>query len=335
MKKFFSLSLLVSLFAFCFTGCKHTEEGTGDFSLTVKNVGADYVEIFVTAPKTVEMAYILTEDAQLVTPAVLFATGTVVTVDPGQTLKITEGIWQDKEYHLYAVAKLDDANFSEKVVLDFKTKKYQFDEMITIVETYYDGYKVHVAVPEEVKAKGHVLRYGSTSLAMYNKATQLYGTSDVDRLIGNGNVYGRYIKNDSTLVFNNENIYERNPDGSFYVDPETGEMWDIHDPIAPGEPCVFLLGEFAWASSSQEIEDKIGVAGWNPAYIIPMYDFRTDTWTGEFKKTEFRAKEPALLDAEINVVDKEDVEAVRPIKDDIDQKFLKLRGVLLTAPIIY
>ena len=80
MKKLFSLSLLVSLFAFCLTGCKQTEEGTGDFSLTVKNVGADYVEIFVTAPKTVEMAYILTEDAQLVTPAVLFATGTVVTV---------------------------------------------------------------------------------------------------------------------------------------------------------------------------------------------------------------------------------------------------------------
>lgn len=323
MKSLFKKLSFIAIFgAFCgfATSCGPQETPSGvtgdDFAIEVKEVGADYVDILVSAPSSLEMAYMVTEEPVLTTPAVLFkegGKGTIITVNHGDVVRIKNGVVQDTEYNLYACAKLSAMEYSPIINVTFKTKKYEFNETVTVVETYYDGYKVHVAVPEEVKAKGHVLRYGSTSLAMYNKATQLYGTSDVDRLIGNGNVYGRYIKNDSTLVFNNENIYERNPDGSFYVDPETGEMWDIHDPIAPGEPCVFLLGEFAWASSSQEIEDKIGVAGWNPAYIIPMYDFRTDTWTGEFKKTEFRAKEPALLDAEINI----EVSDISPIDANI------------------
>lgn len=311
MKNLFkNLSFIVLFGAFCcfFTSCGPQETPqdvpAGDFGIEVKEVGADYVDILVSAPSSLEMAYLVSEESILITPVLLFkegGKGTIITVKHGDVVRIKNGVVQDTEYYLYAAAKLSAMEYSPIINLTFKTKKYEFTETVTVVETYYDGFKVHVAVPEEVKAKGNVLRYGTTSLAMYNKATQLYGTQDVDRLIGNGDAYGRYIKNDSTLVFNNENIYERNPDGSYYKDPETGEMWDIHDPIAPGEPCVFLVGEFEWAETSQEIEDKIGIAGWHPAYIIPMYDFRTDTWTGEFKKTEFRAKEPALLDAEINI----------------------------------
>lgn len=318
---FLKLTLIAFLGAFSclFTSCGPQEEGKGPeqkpekFSLSVKEVGADYVDISVEAPYAVEVAYVVSDKPLLSTAAVLFAIGTNVTVDNGDVLTIKDGVVQDTEYTLYAAAKLSAQEYSEVIKLPFTTKKYEFTETVTIVETYYDGFKAHVALPESVKEAGNVLRYGVTSLAMYNKATQLYGTADVDRLIGNGNVYGRYIKNDSTLVFNNDNIYERNPDGSFYVDPETGEMWDIHDPIAPGEPCVFLVGEFKWAKTSQEIEDAIGIAGWNPAYIIPMYDFYTDKWTGEFKKTEFRATEPDLLDAEINI----EVSDISPIDANI------------------
>jgi len=304
---------LVGVFCGLFTGCVETMSGTGDFSLTVKEVGADYVDIFVTAPNSLEVAYVVSDEPVLSTPAVLFVTGTVITVKPGELVRITEGIVQDTEYQLYAAAKLDEKNYSEVVKLSFTTKKYEFDETVTIVETYLDGFKAHVTIPEEVKKAGNVLRYGVTSLAMYNKATQLYQTTDVDRLIGNGNVYGRYIKNDSTLVFNNDNIYEKNPDGTIWRDPESGEAWDIHDPIAPGEPCVFLVGEFKWAETSEEIENTIGIAGWDPAYIIPMYDFRTDKWTGEFKKTEFRSKEPELLEAEIDI----EVSNITPVDADI------------------
>lgn len=323
MKSLFKKLSFIALFgAFCgfATSCGPQETPTGvtgdEFAIEVKEVGADYVDILVSAPSSLEMAYMLSEEPVLTTPAVLFkegGKGTIINVNHGDVVRIKDGVVQDTEYHLYACAKLSAMEYSPILTETFTTRKYEFTETVTIVETYYDGFKVHVAVPEEVKAKGNVLRYGTTSLAMYNKATQLYGTMDVDRLIGNGNVYGRYIKNDSTLVFNNDNIYERNPDGSYYVDPDTGEMWDIHDPIAPGEPCVFLVGEFEWAETSQEIEDKVGYAGWDPAYIIPLYDPQTDTWTGEFHKAEFRAKEPSLLEAEINI----EVSDISPIDANI------------------
>ena len=62
------------------------------------------------------------------------------------------------------------------------------------------------------------------------------------------------------------------------------------------------------------------------------YNKYIETLPEKWKK-EMYANEAAII--KMYTVFKEDVEAVRPIKDDIDQKFLKLRGVLLTAPIIY
>ncbi len=305
MKKLFSLSLLVSLLAFCgiLSGCNPKEEGVGDFSLTVKNVGADYVEISVTAPKTVEMAYILTEEAQLVTPAVLFATGTVVTVDPGQTLKITEGIWQDKEYHLYAVAKLDDANFSEKVVLDFKTKKYEFDEMITIVETYYDGYKVHITVPQETKDRGNVIRTGSMPLAWYNLMSSSKSVGDVgmQAVASNGNPYEGHMFTDSTFVWNDENVVLLDENGEPVYDAETGEMIDIHDPMVPGEPTIFFAGECRYGTP----DEYNAVVGYTQptrdSWSIPCYDRKTQTWHGAFQYKEFFTKEPVPCDATVEI----------------------------------
>ena len=291
MKKLLNVSLLLTLVAFCmsFAGCQ--PEGYGDFSLSVKEVGADYVDLTVTAPNAVEMYYIVSEEPTLVTDAVLKKTGTAMNVEPGMIVRIDKGIVQDTHYYLYAVAALDEATFSGRVELEFTTKNYTFDETVKIVETYYDGFKVHVTVPEKVKEAGHVLRYGYSSLATYNKATKLYGTTDVARLIQNGNIGGRYIKNDSTMVYDVNNLYE-------IVD---GEEIDLHDDIFPNEPGVFLVGEFRWGASKEEIEEEIGISGWYPSYVIPLYDWQSGLWTGEFQKVEFKTKEPQELDAEFNV----------------------------------
>ena len=291
MKKLLKVSFWATLFAFClsFVGCQ--KEGVGDFSLSIKEVGADYVDVRVTAPNSVEMYYVISEEAMLVSDAVLKKTGTAVAVEPGQILRISEGVVQDTHYNLYAVAGLSNGEFSERISLEFTTKKYTFDETVKIVETYYDGFKVHVTVPEKVKEAGHVLRYGYTSLATYNKATKLYGTTDVARLIQNGNIGGRYIKNDSTMVYNTDNLYE-------IVD---GEELDIHEDIFPNEPGLFLVGEFRWGASKEEIEQEIGISGWYPSYIIPLYDWNTAQWTGEFQKVEFKMKAPEELQADFNV----------------------------------
>ena len=291
MKNLLKVSLMTVLIAFCaaFTGCQ--KDGVGDFSLSVKEVGADYVDLYVTAPYAVQMYYILSQEPTLVSDAVLQKTGVAVDVEPGQLLRIDKDVVQDTHYHLYAVAVLGEVGYSGRIELEFTTKKYHFDETVKIVETYYDGFKVHVTVPQSVKDAGHVLRYGYTSLATYNKATKLYGTTDVARLIQNGNIGGRYIKNDSTLVYDSNNLYE-------ILD---GEELDVHDDIFPNEPGIFMVGEFRWGASKEEIEEEIGISGWYPSYVIPLYDWQSGLWTGEFQKLEFKSKAPEELDAEFNV----------------------------------
>ena len=260
MKNLLKVSLMAVLLAFCaaFTGCQ--KDGHGEFSLSVKEVGADYVDLKVTAPNAVEMYYLISEEPTLVSDAVLQKTGTAVNVQPGQVLRINNGIVQNTHYHLYAVAALDGGQYSGRIELEFTTKEYHFDETVKIVETYYDGFKAHVTVPQSVKDAGHVLRYGYSSLATYNKATKLYGTNDVSRLIQNGNIGGRYIKNDSTLVYDATNLYE-------VVD---GEELDLHDDIFPNEPGVFLVGEFRWGASEEEIEQEIGVL-WGGSNYLKLY----------------------------------------------------------------
>lgn len=298
MKKLFNIALVAmfGILSAAFTGCDQVKEqdgqgGTGDFSLSVKEVGADYVDISITAPGSVEMAYSVSTDEKAMSAAVLFKTGTVITVEPGQVLRIDKNIEQDTKHYLYAAAKLDAANYSELIELEFTTKPYEFSNVVTIVDTYLDGFKVHVAVPESVKEKNNVLRFGYLNVAMYNKTTQMYGTVDVERLITNGNIYGRYIKNDSTLIYNSDNLYE------YFGD----EVLDFHDDIFPNEPGIFMVGEFRWASSKEEIEQEIGVSGWSPSYIIPLYDWENSLWTGVFEKVSFNAAPPAELETDFSI----------------------------------
>lgn len=298
MKKFFNIALvtMLGIFSAAFAGCDPIEEqggqgGTGEFSLSVKEVGSDYVDIAITAPGSLDMAYSVSAEKKLMTAAVLFKTGTTVTVEPGQVLRIDKNIEQDKTHYLYAAAKLNAEDYSALIELEFTTKPYEFNNVVTIVDTYHDGFKVHVAVPESVKEKDNALRYGYLNLAMYNKTTKLYGTVDVERLITNGNIYGRYIKNDSTLIYNSDNLYE-------YIGDEA---LDLHDDIFPNEPGIFMVGEFRWASSKEEIEQEIGVSGWYPSYIIPLYDWSKSMWTGVFEKVSFKAAAPAELETDFSI----------------------------------
>lgn len=302
MKKLLKLSFLLTICAFCgiVAGCQ--KEGHGDFSLSVKEVGPDYVDIMVTAPGTVEMAYVVTEEAQLVTPAVLFATGKVITVSPAQRIMIKEHIQQDTHYYLYAVAKLDASNYSEKIALEFKTKKYQFDELLTIVETYHDGFKAHITVPEETKQRGHAIRAGSMPLAWYYLMTSSKSQAVVDlqAIASNGNPYEGHMFNDSTIVMNNDNIVLLDENGDPVLD-ESGEQMDIHDPIAPGEPTIMIAGETRYGSA----DDFTYVVGYQQptenSWAVPYYDPEKNEWLGAFQKKEFFAKQPELCEATVEI----------------------------------
>ena len=309
MKNLLFKSFFFCLLAGVLIGCdekKPVTEEPKDFSLELKTVAADYVEVTVNAPSELEMAYVVSEEPQALSAAVLFVTGTTVNVAPGAVLKISEGIAQNTSYHMYAVAKLDAKNYSELIHLEFTTEGYQFNEMLTVVDTYLDGYKVHITVPQETKERGNVIRYGSTSLAWYNLLKNSKGGDAVDlnAVVANGNPYGNYVKNDSTIIMNDLNVVMLDKDGNPVLDAD-GEMIDVHDPISPGEPTIFLAGECRWGSP----EEFAAIMGFNLpedySYSIPLFDWNTG-WTGAFQKVEFFAKEPVLCDATVDVEIPED-----------------------------
>ena len=302
--KSFFFCLMAGLLVACVE--KPVVEETKDFALEIKTVEADYVEVAVNAPSELEMAYVVSENPQALSAAVLFVTGTTVKVAPGAVIKITDGIVQNTSYHMYAVAKLDAKNYSELIHLEFTTKGYEFKEMLTVVDTYLDGYKVHITVPQETKDRGNVIRYGSTSLAWYNLAKSMKGGDavDVNAVVANGNPYGNFVKNDSTIIMNDWNVVMMDESGNPVLD-ENGEMIDIHDPISPGEPTIFLAGECRWGSPAEFAE----IMGYNlperHSYTIPLYDWNSG-WSGAFQKKEFFAKEPVLCDATVEIEIPED-----------------------------
>ncbi len=305
MKNLFFKSFLAGLAALVLWGChgntEGPEESKGSFSLELKTVDADFIELAVTAPAELEMAYAIETEPQALSAPVLFVTGTTMKVAPGQIIRITDGLEQNTSYYLYAVAKLDDKNYSEIVKFEFTTKGYEFNELLTVVDTYLDGYKVHITIPKETKDRGNVIRYDSTSLAWYNLLKNSKGGDAVDlnAVVANGNPYGNYVKNDSTIVVNDENVVLLDKNGNPVLDSD-GQMIDIHDPISPGEPTIFLAGECRWGSPEEFAE----IMGFNlperHSYSIPLYDWNSG-WTGAFQKIEFFTKEPAACDVKVEV----------------------------------
>ncbi len=282
----------------------------GDFALEVKNVAADYVEFLVTAPSEVEIAYQVVAEEMVTSPAILFKdtkNSTFATVTPGQTLTVKENVNQDATQYIYAAAKLDDKKYSKVVEVEFTTPSYQFEELITIVETYYDGYKAHITIPEDTKARGHAIRAASMPLAWYNlmKSSQGMASIDLQAIASQGDPYSGHMFDDSTFVWNDDNVVLLDKFGEPVVD-ENGEMFDIHNPIAPGEPTIIFAGECRYGSK----EDFNAVVGYyqpeRDSWSVPYYDRATQTWLGAFQKKEFFTKEPTLCDATVEVEIPED-----------------------------
>ncbi len=304
--------------AFC--GCGPENGGVGDFALNVKKVGPDYVELSVTAPSKVEMAYVLAEEPQTLSAAVIFLTGKTLSVSPGQTVRIDRGLFENTDYHFYAAAKLNEKEYSKMVELSFSTGEYNFDDLITVVGTYYDGYKVHITVPESTKNARNAIRYGGTSLAWFNVLASKSGetTTILNAIVASGNRHGNYTLKDTTLVRDNSNIVVLDENGKPVMD-EYDQMVDVHDPIAPNEPTVFLAGECRYGSDA-EMGEILGFYfdAKDDAYIVPIFDWDTvdpefdwkntnrdswlgSGWTGAFQKIVFNTKKPGKCDATVQI----------------------------------
>ena len=309
---------LLALLCGIMLGCK--PEADNAFSVKVAGVGPEYVEINVTAPNPVQIAYIVDTKEQLMNnPAVMFTKGEVITVRPDDTFRVSGGLHEKTKYWLYLVAKLDAQNYSEIYTIPFTTTEYDFDELLTVTEQAYDGYNMRITVPEETLDRKNAIRYNQCCIMMYN---YMSGSDDYSSLLYNG---GRYVTESTTLRYSEDTNWHEtgsDSDGDGEVDYDT-----YYNPISPGEPVVFVAGEFSWMEDTPEYGNKyFGFpAGWESGYYMPLIDTAyyakgrnvqnsmgvitdvdmsrplDDYWTGAFQRKHFRIREPELLDAGVEV----------------------------------
>ena len=190
----------------------------------------------------------------------------------------------------------------------------------TILETRYDGYDMHIAVPQSVKDAGNVIRWTQSSLMTYNYNANYL--NEFEHLLYNSS---KWTAEDITLEYSDEdNRYQTgyDDDGDGYLD------WEYkYEPIVPGEPVVFFLGEFAQVDETYQGSDSDiwgAINSWGSGYYLPLLDENwlnvkgpenyvsldgmtisrpmDDAWYGAFERQFFRVKEPSVLDGGVDVV---------------------------------
>ncbi|MGN1210753.1 MAG: hypothetical protein ACI4TM_03650 [Candidatus Cryptobacteroides sp.] len=301
------LSAVLGLF-FIAVGCNKTASGTPSLSVKVGSVESTSVTLELASNRIKDIAYILTEDfvVRVPEPAIVYKTGKVSQVTSGSL--VIDDLEGNLDYTLFIAARTDDNEYYSDVLrLEVSTPEYVFKDLLTLMATYYDGYKVRVKVPESVlKDERHAIRFASTSYPMYiyNK---IFGYPDSELLTANAQVH---TVRDTTVYLNEENIIYIDKDGNYMIDETTGDYLWNHDPIVPGEPTIFIAGEFTWGESHY---------GWGYGYYVPMFDaegyatkatppldFTYDPdeagyWKGAYQLLSFVTKEPDALEAGVNV----------------------------------
>ncbi|MBR5499055.1 MAG: hypothetical protein IKV75_02700 [Bacteroidales bacterium] len=350
MKNFFLKLTSVALFLAMVvaTGCDGLGKRNGKFSVSIRDVGPEYVELSIDGGELIEMAYIITKveyTADEILPGDVFKKGTEIATKGGDVVRLSLGIEQNTQYYLYVCARKSAEEFTKLFILPFKTGQYDLSELITVVDHYYDGYKVRLTLPKETKDRKNAIRYNQCCIMMYNYMMG-QGNDDYRSLLYNGDCY---VVGDSTLVYTEENnwyVTDTDSDGDGELD------WDTHyNPISPGEPVVFVAGEFSWMREPANVDEPspdedeyfMFPAGWPSGYYYPCintdyynagaksqsgigvipWDFKhpmDDYWTGAFQRKHLRVKQPDLLEAgvEIKLADVSPVNATIEFYPDKD-----------------
>ena len=279
------------------------------------SAGTVSVDVTLNTNKIKEYAYQLSEPGKgLETAELLFAKGTTGTLVDGENLITIKGLEGNTTYQISVALKVSDEKFYENILTaEFTTADY--DQTLTLMNTTHDGFSLHFRMPAGITDQNHVVRYSVATLPRYNELKTGYMPyTDADLLQANGQVYWT---GDATLVYNNDNIYLYDENGNPVIDEWTGDPIVVHDQIVPGEPLVFLTGEFGWGESAYGWEEGYYAAAFNwDAYydsITPGDDpwgpgplaateFNDDKfWTGYHERIYFTAAPPTLLEAKVNV----------------------------------
>ena len=320
------------------------EEVKTSYEVVAGDPSATMVDLTVKVKGISEFAYVR-RDTEVPASAIMNAGAKVEIEDATKlsehTIKV-QGLEASTSYKVYFAFREAKTNKLMPVqCVEFTTVGY--GDVITIVERKYDGFHLHVQIPDEVKQRGNALRYSTSSLPMYNYGKQ-QGGMEIDMLVFNA---GQYTTTDKTIRYDEYYNYERDEDGNIV---ENGA--EFSDPKVPGEPSIFLIGEYSYMDDPEEriayMNGEIVTgydesydpytiwvypAGWKPGYYRPEYDWKSwveaigtddyDTekyWSGFYKKLQLDTLEPEIMDANvaIKVTDKTPVNACVTFTKDED-----------------
>ncbi len=291
-----------------------------DCYLELTSVETWYVELQAILPSGGKVVYMLADEKKTLTAPILAVTGINLQVQPNEIIRISKNVTPATHYYLYAMIKTDEGTWSDISEFEFTTKEAEYNgKLLSVVDTFYDGYHIGITAPHN----GNAIRYSGMNKVQYNLLKNNYGDEFFMTpyiLVANG---GKFTLDNTTVIWDNSNIIEMDEYGNPVLDGN-GNQIDIHDPITPGEPIVFLAGEFEWGTSNQMYD----FFGWSfneggSGYYIPRFDRNTvdssfdwgivdrndwygSGWTGAFQKVVFTTKKPGVCDATVKIEIPED-----------------------------
>ena len=195
--------------------------GGGDtkMEIEVAEVSASGATINVTTQNVKEFAYIK-RDTELPATAILqsdeFKTLIENTEEVTTSTLTISGCNSGETVTLFFAFRLADNSIYEEVKrVEFTTTSYG-DNVLTVVDRMYDGFSVHIQIPDEVKERGNALRYSTTSMAMFNYMKSM-GMGSYDNLLYNA---AQWTTTDKTVICDDYHSVERDEDGDVIYDEE-------------------------------------------------------------------------------------------------------------------
>lgn len=302
------------------------------FEVEVAEVGVSTAKITVKCKEIADFVYQMSDNEMTI--HALYGTGTKTTIEDSAVESINEvsftGLESGKTYKVYFAAHTSDGQFWDGVLCaEFTTTDYT--DTMTIVDRMYDGFKVYMKIPDDVKARGNGVRYTTADVAFYNYTLNYKMVPDASMLLTNAQ---QCTTEDKLVIYDDYYSIERDENGELIYD-QYGNLQSAAyaETKVPGEPGVFFAGEFEYYHLQDPIinpetgkeEPDTGPYGWGEGYFIACYDWErfdaeegTDSfdqdkyWTGYHERIYVDCLAPGQLEGnvDIKVYDKTPINAL-------------------------
>ncbi len=263
-------------------------------------VDATTAEIKLYAENVSRIAYVVStaEDAEKEeAPSIqrIFATGKNMALESGNNLLTVTALSPNTDYVVYIAGEIAVIEeYMEELITVNGIKTTDFAQDVTVRDIHYRGFTVDVRVDPKVKEQNHMIKWITSDLYMYsmnNKATDASLMNTHDTAWGGMNIF-----NESRSIIVDE-------EHSYVYDEQENSVYNYFEVLVPGQPQVFLLGEFRRG----ELPDS----GWPLGYYRPMCDYDTyqldqaknpgqkldeaPYWTGFYQHMMVQVQEPEPL----------------------------------------